>query len=159
MYRDNADGTTSWFNIEDHYRWGRGFIAEDMDCNLSAGDSVTQYCKADEGEYEGCDLEDRVACYFEFSDDITEEEQEQIKQCYLEGNEDGIGGAGWLYDDPDHNWQEEDCYLVVAAPYRVDFCSEDGTVVREVKLLTRDQWKELYELKNEYISNDSALNN
>ena len=24
MYRDNDDGTQSWFNIDDHYRWGKG---------------------------------------------------------------------------------------------------------------------------------------
>ena len=33
MYRENDNGTISWFNIEDHYRWGKGFIAEDMECN------------------------------------------------------------------------------------------------------------------------------
>ena len=152
MFRENKDGTISWFNIEDHYRWGRGFIAEDMECNLSAADSNTQYCKPGDGEYEGCEFEDQVACYFEFSDDISEEEQEAIKEAYYEG------GAGWLYDDPDHEWQEEDCYVVVLGPYRVDFCNEDGTVIREVKLLTQDEYKTLYEARGSSVSKDSALN-
>ena len=159
MYRENADGSISWFNVEDHYRWGRGFIAEDMECNLSAADSPTQYCKAEDGEYDGCDLEDQVACWFEFSDDITEDEQEEIKKNYLEGNEDGYMGAGWLYDDPDHNWQEEDCYVVVLGPYKVEFCDEQGEVIREVKLLTNDEWLKAYEKAGSYVSKDSALNN
>lgn len=152
MYRENSDGSISWFNIEDHYRWGRGFLAEDMDCNLSAADSDTQYCKADDGEYEGCEFEDSVAVYFEFSDDLSEEEQEAIKEAYYEG------GAGWLYDDPDHEWQEEDCYVVVAGPYRVDFCNENGDVIREVKLLTQQEWQNTYDQKGGYVSKDSALN-
>ena len=105
MFRENTDGSISWFNSEDNYRWGVGFLAEDMDCNLSGAESPTQYCKADEGEYEGCEFDDQVACWFEFSDDISEEEQEQIKKNYLEGNEEGQMGAGWLFDG-EHNWQE-----------------------------------------------------
>lgn len=131
MYRENADGSISWFNVEDHYRWGRGFIAEDMDCNLNKDRTQPQYCKAEDGEYEGCDMDDQVACFFEFSDDIEEAEQEEIKRLYLEGNEDGVCGAGWLFDG-EHDWQEEDSYVVVLGPYKVEFCEEDGTVINEV---------------------------
>lgn len=134
MFRENEDGTISWFNVEDHYRWGFGYIAEDMDCNLPHLGNKQAYCKPDEGEYEGCEFDDRVACYFEFSDDISEEEQEEIKRLYLEGNDDGIGGAGWLYDDPDHSWQEEDSYVIVQEPFKVEFCDEQGEVINEVEL-------------------------
>lgn len=153
MYRNNEDGTTSWFNIEDHYRWGAGFIEEDMECNLEFDPSRSQYCKADAGEYEGCEFEDGVACYFEFSEDISEEEQEAIKEAYYEG------GAGWLYDDPDHDWQEEDCYVVVDAPYKIEFCEEDGTAIREVKVRSRDEWNELREKlgKDWYVPMDNAI--
>ena len=123
MFRNNPDGSVSWFNIEDHYRWGRGFIEEDMDCNLETDQTRSQYCKADAGEYEGCEFDDSIAVYFEFSDDLSKEEQQDIRDGYYEG------GAGWLYDDPDHEWQEEDCYVVVDAPYQVDLCSENGTVI------------------------------
>lgn len=147
MFRENDDGSISWFNVEDHYRWGAGFIAEDMDCNLPLQGDSQAYCKPDEGEYEGCEFDDQVACWFEFSDDISEEEQEEIKKNYLEGNDDGVCGAGWLFDG-DHIWQEEDSYVVVLGPYKVEFCEEDGTVIQEVTLRTREdveasvaQWK------------------
>ena len=138
MFRENADGTISWFNVEDHYRWGQGFIAEDMDCNLPSKGDQQAYCKADEGEYEGCDFDDQIACWFEFSDDISEEEQEEIKKNYLEGNDDGQMGAGWLFDG-EHDWQEEDSYVIVLGPYKVEFCKEDGAVIQEVELKTIEE--------------------
>lgn len=122
MFRDNPDGSTSWFNIEDYYRWGQGFVSEDMDINLPYKDSDTAYCDPTAGW--GAELEDQVAVSFEFSDDLDEDEQQAIKDAYEEG------GAGWLYDG-DHDWQEEDSSIVVAAPFRIDLCEEDGTVVEE----------------------------
>lgn len=125
MYKVNEDNSISWFNIEDHYRWGVGFIEEDMDCNIEDDRTRSQYCKADAGEFEGCEFDDSIAVYFEFSDDLTEEQQEEIKEAYYEG------GAGWIYDG-DHDWQEEDCYVVVDAPYKIELCEENGTVIKEV---------------------------
>ncbi len=122
MFRENEDGTVSWFNIEDHYRWGQGFTEADMDVNLPYKDSNTAYCKSDCGW--GCELEDSVAVLFDFSEDITEEEQEAIKDAYYEG------GAGWLYDG-DHRWQFEDDAIIVLAPFQVDLCEEDGTILQE----------------------------
>ena len=156
MYRDNDDGTQSWFNIDDHYRWGQGFVEEDMDVNLPLEGDQQAHAKTDCGW--GAELDDQHACWFEFSDDITEEEQEEIKKNYLEGNEDGVGGAGWLFD-AEHDWQEEDSYVVVLGPYKVEFCDEQGEVIREVKLLTNDEWLKAYEKAGSYVSKDSALNN
>lgn len=152
MFRENDDGTISWFNIEDHYRWGQGFIAEDEDCNLSHDQTKSQYCKADAGEFEGCELEDSVACYFEFSDDLSEEEQEAIKEAYYEG------GAGWLFDG-EHDWQEEDSYVEVMAPYKVEFCEEDGTPIREVKTRALQESIDLREKLGDgwYVSPDAGI--
>lgn len=143
MYRENADGSISWFNIDDHYRWGQGFIEEDMDMNLPLEGDKQAHARTDCGW--GAELEDQHACWFEFSDDITEEEQEYIKQCYLDcdpNDNDERGGAAWLFD-AEHDWQLEDEYLIIDAPYQVSLCEEDGTVVEEnVKLRTREQLAE-----------------
>lgn len=152
MFRENDDGSISWFNIEDHYRWGQGFIEEDMECNLEADPTRSQYCKADAGEYEGCEFEDGVACYFEFSEDITEEEKESIKGSYYEG------GAGWLFDG-EHDWQEEDSYVVVDAPYKVEFCSDNGDFIRDVKVRSLDERQSLRDQLGEgwYVPADSSI--
>ena len=122
MFRENADGTVSWFNIDDTYRWGQGFIESDMDINLPYSDAKVAYTRNDVGW--GAELDDSCACEFEFSDDITEEEQEAIKEAYYEG------GAAWLFDG-DHEWQEEDTCIEVYAPFQVSLCEDDGTVIEE----------------------------
>ena len=129
MFRENPDGTISWVNIDDMYRWGQGFIPEDMDMNLPYVDDHTVYCDPTAGW--GPELEDNVACYFEFSDDFTKEDKQNFESAYHEG------GAGWLYDG-EHDWQEEDSSIIVLGPYRVDLCEEDGTVVEaDVKMKDR----------------------
>jgi hypothetical protein len=129
MFRENPDGSISWFNIDETYRWGQGFIEEDMDCNLPYEGDKIAYCKSDIGW--GCEFDDTVSCWFEFSDDMDEQEKEAIESAYHEG------GAGWLYDG-DHAWQEEDAAVHVLAPFQVTLCEADGTiVVPEVKLKSR----------------------
>lgn len=128
LYRQNPEtGITQWVNIQESYRWGQGFIAEDMDCNLPHTSTKDAYCKMDEGEFEGCEFDDSVAVNFDFDESITEEEQEEIKEAYYNG------GAGWIFDG-EHEWEIEDDYVIVYAPFKVEFCKEDGTVINEVEL-------------------------
>ena len=129
MFRENKDGSTSWFNIDETDRWGQGFIEADMDCNLPwLGDRVA-YTKPDAGW--GCEFDDSINIEWEFSDDISETEQQELKELYYEG------GAGWLFDG-EHDWQEEDTAVHIYSPFQVDLCDDDGTVVEEnVKLKPR----------------------
>jgi len=140
MFRENKDGSISWFNMSETYRWGQGFIEEDMDCNLPyEGDNVA-YAKNDCGW--GSEFDDSCAIEWEFSDDLTPEDREHIEKCYYNGNPDDencpdIGGAAWLFDGT-HDWQVEDDYIMIYGPYEVSLCDEDGTVIEEnVKLRTK----------------------
>jgi hypothetical protein len=130
MYRNNPDGTISWFNLDETYRWGQGFIEEDLDCNLPWNGDKVAYAKTDCGW--GCEFDDSISVEFEFSDDINEMEQQEIKELYYEG------GAGWLYDG-EHDWCEEDAAVHIIAPYQVDLCDElTGDVIEEnIKLKPR----------------------
>jgi hypothetical protein len=122
MYRENPDGSISWFNVEDHYRWGQGFIGEDMDCNLPYQGDDTAYCDPNAGW--GAELDDQVAVWFEFSEDLSEDEQQAIKDAFYEG------GWSWLHDG-EHEWQIEDDSIVVIGPFKVDLCEDDGTIIEE----------------------------
>jgi hypothetical protein len=129
MYRHNKDGSISWFNLDETFRWGQGFIEEDMDCNLPYEDSRVAYAKSEPGW--GCEFDDSINIEIEYSDDITEEEQEAIREAYYEG------GAGWLFDG-EHDWQEEDTSVLVYAPFQISLCEDDGTIIEEnVKLEKR----------------------
>ena len=132
MFRNNPDGSISWFNIDETYRWGQGFIEEDLDCNLPWKDDTIAYTKPDVGW--GCEFDDSVNIEWEFSDDIPELEQQELKELYYEG------GAAWLFDG-EHNWLEEDSVVLVYAPYQVSLCDElTGEVIEEnVTLKERPQ--------------------
>jgi hypothetical protein len=140
MFRENTDGTISWFNINETYRWGQGFVDGELDCNLPYEGDLVAYAKNDCGW--GSELEDSCAIDWEFSDDLTEEDQEFIKNCYYDGNPDDenvpdIGGAAWLFDGI-HDWQVEDDYLEIIGPYQISLCDHDGTVIEEnIKLKPR----------------------
>ena len=122
MFRENSDGSISWFNIDETYRWGQGFIEEDMVCILPWKDDTIAYTKPNVGW--GCEFDDSINVEWEFSDDIKELEQQELKELYYEG------GAGWLFDG-EHDWLEEDCAVLVYAPYKIDLCDGDGTVINE----------------------------
>jgi hypothetical protein len=140
MFRENTDGTTSWFNMSETYRWGQGFIEEDMDCNLPWEGDIIAYAKNDCGW--GSELDDSCAIDWEFSDDLDDEAQEFIKSCYYDGDPDDdnvpdMGGAAWLFDGT-HDWQVEDDYLEIIGPFQISLCEDDGTVIKEnVKLKVR----------------------
>jgi len=127
MFRENADGSISWFNIDETYRWGQGFIEAGMDVNLPYEGMPVAYCKSDAGW--GCEFDDSISIEFEFSDDLDQEEREAIHEAYHKG------GSAWLYDG-EHDWQEEDAAVHVIAPYQVSLCDElTGKVIEEnVKL-------------------------
>jgi hypothetical protein len=122
MYRSNPDGSISWFNLDETYRWGQGFIEEDLDCNLPWKGDNSAYCKTDAGW--GCEFEDSINIDWEFSEDISELEQQEIKESYYEG------GAAWLFDG-EHDWQTEDDYVIVLAPFSVDYATDNGDIITE----------------------------
>ena len=43
---------------------------------------------------------------------------------------------GWIYDG-EHDWQVEDDYVIVYAPFLVTLCEADGTVIKQVSLEPR----------------------
>jgi hypothetical protein len=128
LYRQDPEtGDIQWVNINELYRFGQAFIAEDMDVNLPRKGDKQAYCKMEEGEYEGCEFDDSIAVTFEFSDNFPDSEKAAIEESYYES------GASWIYDG-DHEWEIEDDYVVVYGPFKVELCEEDGTVIKEVEL-------------------------
>jgi len=148
MFRENSDGTISWFNMDETFRWGQGFVEGDMDVNLPRSDDPVAYAKTQPGW--GCEFDDSISIDFEFSEDITVEEQEAIREEYYNG------GAGWLFDG-EHDWQEEDSAVHIYAPFEVTLCSENGDFIREVVLRSREEINKIYEEQKVFASADSGL--
>ena len=49
MYRKNSDDSISWFNLDETYRWGQGFVEGDLDCNLPWEGDPVAYARTDCG--------------------------------------------------------------------------------------------------------------
>lgn len=144
LFRSNPDESISTLCITEIWGFGRGFVFDDMESNLDFADSDTFYAKPDEGENEGCELEGLDTVYFEFSDDISEDEQEHFKHCYFEGDDEGRGGVGYIHEG-EHEWEIDYQDIEIAAPVIIEFCDEDGNVIRKVELRSRNEHNELHE--------------
>lgn len=127
LFRELNDNKSEFIVIRELYRWGKGFVEHDLDCNLPYADSSEAYARFDVGENQDADFDDSIDVQFEFDDSISEQEQEQIQQSYYEG------GMGWIYDG-DHDWQVEDDYVIIYAPFKVELCNEDGAIIKEIVL-------------------------
>ena len=116
VYSINEIGTVRGFTITETYRWGFGF--RELDDAVDEWD-VEHGVQCDPSTGWGCDADDLCACYFDFDDSFTEEEQAEIEAAWEEG------GAGWLYDG-DHSWQVEEDNVKIYGPVQVDLVDEDG---------------------------------
>ena len=87
---------------EETYRWGHAIIeAYKKDLPKESDDEiiVTDY-NLIENEYD-----EGVAVYWEYPDDMTDEEKEAIENAYDQNHDDGLADLGW------HHFDSEDKFL------------------------------------------------
>jgi hypothetical protein len=75
----------------------------------------------------GCELDDLISVYVNFSEEYTPEERARI-EAILRGeqeDEDGRWGTAWLYDG-DHAYEIEDDHVRILGPVRIDLVNEHG---------------------------------
>lgn len=122
MYRKNSDGTISRFEVSTTYRYGQGYLDSSVD-SLPYKDDEVVTCNIETGF--GCEFDDVIDCEFEFSEDLSEDEQATIRDSYSEGYQ------GWLYDG-DHSWEFETSGLEILAPYQIMLVdASNGSVIQE----------------------------
>lgn len=118
------DGTIRGFDVTEVWRWGYGFREEnDIPWKFEAEGRV--HCNPQVGW--GCELDDLISVYVNFSDGFTDAEKEEIEAIlrYEKEDEDGRCGTGWLYDG-DHNWEIEDDHVCILAPVKIDLVDANG---------------------------------
>lgn len=116
VYKELEDGSVVGWNVKELYRWGQGFVETEDELPYLE----SKYVVTDPNVGDGAELDDNISCDFEFDDEITEEEREQIETCWMDGDpndEYNRGNAAWLYDVSD--WQVEDSSIVIYAPFEV----------------------------------------
>jgi len=115
VYKELPDGSVVGWNVKELYRWGQGFVETEDELPYLE----SKWVNIDPNIGDGCELDDGISIDFEFDDELTEEEREEIERCYTEGDEDGRAYAAWLYEG-DHNWQIEDESITIYGPFEVD---------------------------------------
>lgn len=121
VYKTDEEGNTRGFVVRELYRWGQGF--RELDEPIHAEDTCI-ICSTQIGW--GAELDDTISIDFEFDDDFTDEEKEEIENLWFNGDPDDPDGrtnAAWLYDYSD--WEVEDDYIEIFGPFKVDIIDEE----------------------------------
>jgi hypothetical protein len=95
------DGEDYRVDMEQWWRWGYVVISEvedTIDPDNPDGLMVSDYSIDDQ------DLNDGVACYFNFSDNVTDEIKELFEQAWDEDGYSGVEDLGWM------QWDMEMCF-------------------------------------------------
>jgi hypothetical protein len=121
VYKTDEEGNTRGFVVRELYRWGQGF--RELDEPIYAEDK----CIIVNNQLGwGCELDDTISIDFEFDDEFTDEEKEEIESLWCDGDPEDPDeriGAAWLYDYSD--WEVEDDYVEIYGPFKVDIIDED----------------------------------
>lgn len=124
VFERMPDGSIRGFDVTEVWRWGYGFRPEDeIPWKFEAEGRV--HCRPEVGW--GCELDDLISVYVNFSEGFTDAEKEEI-EAILRGeqeDEDGRWGTAWLYDG-DHNWEIEDDHVCILAPVKIDLVDANG---------------------------------
>ena len=126
------DGSIRGFDVTEIWRWGYGYREKDNPVwkYEVEGNNARIHCNPQVGW--GCELDDLVGVYVDFSDGFTDDERTKI-EAILRGeqeDDDGRWGTAWLYDG-EHNWEIEDDHVCIIGPAKIDLLDEDGNVIEE----------------------------
>lgn len=124
VYKELPDGSTKGFSIKELYRWGQGFVESEEELpNIES-----KYCTVDPSLGDGCELDDLISVDFEFDDDFTDEEKQEIEDSWYDG------GLGWLVDG-EHDWLIDYESITIYGPYKVDKITySDYNIVSEEQI-------------------------
>ena len=126
VYETTVNGTIRGFDVTEVWRWGYGFREEDDPVwKFEAEGNNGVHCNPQVGW--GCELDDLIAVYVNFSDGFTDEEKEKIEAILRGEQEDDEGrwGPAWIYDG-DHHWQVEDDHVRIIGPVKIDLVDANG---------------------------------
>ncbi len=115
VYKEKPDGSNVGWQVTELYRWGQGFVESEHELPYLESKTVT----VSPNVGLGCDLDDNISIDFEFDDELSDEERQEIERLYCEGDEDGMCNAAWLYDG-DHDWQVDYESITIYGPFEVD---------------------------------------
>jgi hypothetical protein len=124
QHKKNAIERQHWYKDgkeiirEEGYRWGSFYCESDEQPNIDLVNDDGYEIGQDEYEWELEELDDGCWADWEFPDDMSEEEQEEITDAWDEDSFEGLEELGWSCDDTDY---------ILQGP--LELLDEDGNVV------------------------------
>lgn len=86
-----------WARVEEHWRWG--YVIVESKKKPVFDDNADGFNIYDYDVYDQ-ETDDGVGTWFEYSDDVTAEEQAEFQNAYWEGLEE-VNNAGWMDEEND----------------------------------------------------------
>ena len=86
-----------WARVEEHWRWG--YVIVDSKKKPVFDDNADGFNIYDYDVYDQ-ETDDGVGTWFEYSDDVTAEEQAEFQNAYWQGLEE-VNNAGWMDEEND----------------------------------------------------------
>ena len=71
VYKELPDGSTVGWSVKELYRWGQGFVEDEMDLPYIE----SKYVCVNPNIGDGCDLDDGCSIDFEYDDEIDQDER------------------------------------------------------------------------------------
>ena len=139
VFENLENGNTRRFDVEEHYRWGQGFLLDESE--LPKANAKEIYCCSDVGNLYH-DLDDTIDIWFNFDENFTEDDQIYIRDNYINGDEDGHSMTGWLFEGSHgRDFDIDDEQIVILAPFTIDLVYTDNGEVLEndIKLKGRNK--------------------
>jgi hypothetical protein len=124
LHKKNAVERQHWYKDgkeiirEEGYRWGTFYCESDEQPEIDLVNDDGYEIGQDEYEWELEELDDGCWADWEFPDDMSEEEQEEIQNAWDEDFYEGMEALGWSCDDTDY---------ILHGP--LELSDEDGNVV------------------------------
>jgi len=124
LYKKSAYERQHWYKDsktiirEEGYRWGTFYCESDEKPDIDLDNDDGYEIGQDEYEWELESLDDGCWAEWEFPDEITEEEREEIENAWEENYFEGMEELGWSCDDTDY---------ILQGP--LELSDEDGNVV------------------------------
>jgi hypothetical protein len=122
IFEEGNNGEIRNWNLRELYRWGLGYRSvDDPVSEWERNNGIT--CDPEVGS--GAELDDLISVDFDFDEDFTEEEKEELTKLWYDG------GAAWLYDG-EHDWQVDYSSINIYAPVKIDLIDDvTGEVYEE----------------------------
>lgn len=129
IFENQENGNLRRFDVEEHYRWGQGFLISQSD--LPDINATEVFCQGDVGNLYH-NLDDIIDIWFTFDENFTEEEQEFIRKNYVDGDDNGHMMTGWVYEGSHgKNFDVDDEQIVILAPFEIDLVyADNGEVIQ-----------------------------